>query len=48
MHCFTGSKIFAHKLIDIDCFISISGIITFNKFKGPSRYRIINTNGKTH
>jgi len=29
IHCFTGSKSFAKKLIDIDCFISISGIITF-------------------
>ena len=30
IHCFTGSKDFAKKLIDIDCFISVSGIITFN------------------
>jgi len=29
MHCFTGSKNFAKKLIDIDCFISVSGIVTF-------------------
>jgi len=29
MHCFTGSNDFAKKLIDIDCNISISGIITF-------------------
>ena len=29
IHCFTGSKDFAKKLIDIDCFISVSGIITF-------------------
>ena len=29
MHCFTGSKEFARKLIDIDCHISVSGIITF-------------------
>ena len=29
MHCFTGSKEFARKLIDIDCYISVSGIITF-------------------
>jgi TatD DNase family protein len=29
IHCFTGSKEFAHKLIDIGCYISISGIITF-------------------
>ena len=29
VHCFTGSKDFAKKLIDIDCYISVSGIITF-------------------
>ena len=29
IHCFTGSKDFAKKLIDINCYISISGIITF-------------------
>ncbi len=29
IHCFTGSKEFAKKLLDIDCFISVSGIITF-------------------
>ena len=29
MHCFTGSKDFAKKLIDIGCYISLSGIITF-------------------
>ena len=29
MHCFTGSKDFARKLIDINCYISVSGIITF-------------------
>ena len=29
IHCFTGSKQFASKLIDIDCYISVSGIITF-------------------
>jgi len=29
IHCFTGSKEFAKKLIDIDCYISVSGIITF-------------------
>ena len=29
MHCFTGSKEFAHKLIDLDSFFSASGIITF-------------------
>ena len=29
IHCFAGSKEFAKKLIDINCFISVSGIITF-------------------
>ena len=29
IHCFTGSKEFAKKCIDLDCFFSLSGIITF-------------------
>ena len=29
MHCFTGSREFAKKLLDINCYISVSGIITF-------------------
>ena len=29
IHCFTGSNNFAKKLIDINCYISVSGIITF-------------------
>jgi len=29
MHCFTGSKEFAEKLINLDCYFSASGIITF-------------------
>ena len=29
MHCFTGTKDFAKKLLDINCYISVSGIITF-------------------
>ena len=29
IHCFTGSKEFAKKLLNINCFISVSGIITF-------------------
>ena len=29
VHCFTGSKAFAKKLLDINCYISVSGIITF-------------------
>tara|TARA_B100002052_G_C15851051_1_gene585062 strand:+ start:710 stop:1489 length:780 start_codon:yes stop_codon:yes gene_type:complete len=33
MHCFTGSKEFAHKLLDIGCYFSASGIITFKKNK---------------
>ena len=31
IHCFTGSKDFANKLIDLNSYISISGIITFSK-----------------
>ncbi len=31
MHCFTGSKDFAHKLLDLGCYFSASGIITFKK-----------------
>ena len=30
VHCFTGSSDFAKKLIDLNCYISVSGIITFN------------------
>ena len=33
IHCFTGTKVFAHKLIDIGCFISASGVVTFKKSK---------------
>ena len=29
IHCFTGSKDFAKKLLDINCYVSVSGIITF-------------------
>jgi len=29
IHCFTGSIAFAKKLIDLNCYISVSGIITF-------------------
>ena len=29
IHCFTGSEEFAEKCIDLDCFFSLSGIITF-------------------
>jgi TatD DNase family protein len=31
IHCFTGSNDFASKLIDLNCYISVSGIITFAK-----------------
>jgi len=31
IHCFTGSEEFAKKLIDLNCYISVSGIITFKK-----------------
>ena len=31
MHCFTGSKDFAKKLVDLNFYISVSGIITFRK-----------------
>jgi|TARA_B110000211_G_C13996759_1_gene516576 TatD DNase family protein len=33
IHCFTGSKAFAHKLIDLGCYISASGVVTFKKSK---------------
>ena len=33
IHCFTGTKAFAHKLIDLGCYISASGVITFKKSK---------------
>ena len=29
IHCFSGNKDYAKKLLDIGCFISISGIVTF-------------------
>jgi len=31
IHCFTGSKEFAFKLLDLNAFISASGVITFKK-----------------
>ena len=31
IHCFTGSKEFAFKLLDLDAYISASGVVTFNK-----------------
>ena len=34
IHCFTGSFEFAEKLIDLDSYISASGVITFKNSKG--------------
>ena len=31
IHCFTGTAEFAKKLLDLNCYISVSGIITFKK-----------------
>ena len=31
IHCFTGSKKFAFKLLDLGCYISASGVVTFKK-----------------
>lgn len=31
IHCFTGTKEFAFKLLDLDAYISASGVVTFNK-----------------
>lgn len=31
IHCFTGTKDFAHKMLDYGFYISISGIVTFKK-----------------
>ena len=31
IHCFTGSRDFAFKLLDLNAFISASGVVTFNK-----------------
>ena len=31
IHCFTGSKEFAFKLLDLGCYISASGVVTFKK-----------------
>ena len=36
MHCFTGSKEFAKKLLDLGCLFSASGIVTFKNSKGLS------------
>ena len=31
IHCFTGSVDFAKKILDLNCYISASGIVTFKK-----------------
>jgi TatD DNase family protein len=48
IHCFTGTKLFAKKLIDLGAFISASGVITFKKsaeladvFKGLPNDKIL-------
>ena len=33
IHCFTGTREFAFKLLDLNAFISASGVVTFNKSK---------------
>ena len=33
IHCFTGSRDFAFKLLDLNAYISASGVVTFNKSK---------------
>ena len=33
IHCFTGSYEFAMKLVDLGCYISASGVVTFRKSK---------------
>jgi len=33
IHCFTGTQTFAHKLVDLGCYISASGVVTFKKSK---------------
>ena len=33
IHCFTGTRAFAHKLVDLGCYISASGVVTFKKSK---------------
>ena len=34
IHCFTGSKEFAFKLLDLGAYISASGVVTFKKSQG--------------
>tara|TARA_B100000029_G_C17285653_1_gene855089 strand:+ start:204 stop:806 length:603 start_codon:yes stop_codon:yes gene_type:complete len=45
IHCFTGSKDFAKKLIDIGCYISASGIVTFkNSIELANTFKTIPNN----
>ena len=37
IHCFTGTEDFAKKLLDINCYISVSGIITFENTENLSK-----------
>ena len=42
MHCFTGSKEFAKKLLDLNAYFSASGIITFkNSIKLQETFKFI-------
>ena len=45
MHCFTGSKNFAKKMLDLNAFFSASGIITFkNSIELQETFKIIPLN----
>ncbi len=44
IHCFTGSKDFAFKLLDLGAFISASGVVTFKKsFDLANTFKLIPT-----
>ena len=44
MHCFTGSLVFAKKLIDLNAYFSASGIITFkNSLELQETFKYINS-----
>ena len=38
IHCFTGTKEFAFKLLDIGAYISASGVVTFKKSLDLAEY----------
>ena len=45
IHCFTGSKSFAYKLLDLGAYISASGVVTFKKSKDlANTFKTIPTN----